>query len=230
MLVLVPTTRTTCTYQDLIIGLIRGWYSLYKVPPTKQQIGVIYAQNTLETGGTLHMYNWNFGNIKAVDAPSVSVEYCKLNGVWEIINGQRVEIPADNPGAWFRSFPTLDAGIAWYMNFLRNTRYKIAWSAVEAGDPALFSHYLKQQGYYTAPEASYTSAMLTYFGRFMNDVTFDNVLPNIMAQIDNITFPPDYGPVNFDVGDKVFENHDYTNVSGSLFSSWFGKIKGMFSS
>ena len=228
MLVLVPTVRTTVPMPDFISALIKAWYDIYHTPPSKSQVGVIYAQFGVETGLSAACWNYNIGNIKAVDSPGKQIEYVRLKGVWEIINGQRIIIPPENPGAWFRAFPTLDAGVAWYMSFLRNTRYRVAWGAVEAGNPAGFSHLLKQQGYYTASEASYTQAMLVYFNRFMADPIFFNVLPVAMAQLDQISFPPDYTPINLDVGDKAFDNSNFTNVSSNIFSTWFNKVKGIF--
>lgn len=235
MLQQVPTVRTSFQTSDFISALIKAWYGLYNAFPTKEQIGVIYSQWGVETGLGTYCWNNNIGNVKAVDQSGVVVEYCALNGVWEIINGQRVTIPPENPGAWFRSFPTLDSGVAWFIGFLRNARYKVAWTAVEQGSPAQFAHLLKQQGYYTASEASYVQAMQYYFNKFMKDATFDTVLQGITAQqpqpssTSTIEFPSDYQPLNFDVKDNAFNRSDYTHVSHSALNAFAVKVQNIFS-
>jgi hypothetical protein len=231
MLVRVPTVRITFKVQDFINSLIKSWYQLYNILPNKSQIAVLYAQWGLETGLGTFCWNNNIGNMKAADVPGVRVEYCALNGVWEIVNGKRIVLSPENPGAWFRSFPTLDVGVIAHINLLRNQRYKASWIAVEQGDPAKFAHLLKQQGYYTAPEADYIKAMQYYFTRFMNDNMFENIISNFAG----VDFPPDYKPVNisvFNVIDDTVEKPTNTIItvpaSVNRFSSVLDKIKNIF--
>ena len=77
-----------------------------------------------------------------------------------------------HPATWFRSFPTLADGIAHHFDFLRNRRYRAAWSAVESGNPAAFSHLLKVAGYYNADEKKYTDILVYYLNRFMNYILY----------------------------------------------------------
>ena len=198
MLVRVATVRTSFKIEDFIDSLIKAWYEQYGSNPIKSQIAVIYAQWGLETGLGAFCWNNNIGNIKAFDVPGTTVEYCALNGVWEIINGKRIVLSSEDPGAWFRSFRTLDLGVAHHIDLLRNRRYKTAWLAVEQGNPAQFAHLLKQQGYYTAPEADYIKAMQYYFNKFMNDTIFERVINAL-----NINFPSDYKPVNISIFDTI---------------------------
>jgi hypothetical protein len=185
---LVPTVRTPCTQYDLVKAFIGAWQEMYGSLPTKQQIGVVWAQNALETGLTHDMWNYNLGNIKYVANPGddESLKYCMLENVWEIVNGQRVVFQPPNPATWFRAFDTLTEGVFFYFNFLRNKRYRTAWTAVEAGDPAGFSHLLKMAGYYTAPEADYTRAEMAYFNKFMGSDYFDRA----MAELNGATVQP----------------------------------------
>lgn len=196
MLIRVPTVRTNFSKVDFVKSLIKAWGRTYNVAPTKMQIAVIFAQWALETGSGTYCWNNNVGNVKAVDSPNATIEYCALNGVWEIVNGKKVILSPENPGAWFRSFKTLDEGVEFHMALLRNRRYKIAWSAVEQGDPALFAKLLKQQGYYTAPEADYVRAMNYHFLRFMTDTLFENALQQVATEIYPIPAPPEYKPVD----------------------------------
>ena len=189
---LVPTVRTTYTLEQMIEGFIRAWYRQFKVIPKKESVGVIWAQSAIETGTTTAMWNNNIGNIKFYASSNPDndngIEYMMLKNVWEIINGQKVIFQPPHKETWFRSFKTLEEGIAFHLNFLKNKRYKSCWSAVEAGSPAQFASLLKKLGYYSAPEADYVKAMSWHFDKFMKDPTFEKVLnsiePNVFIALD----------------------------------------------
>lgn len=188
---LVPTVRTSYTLNQLIEGLVRGWYKQFGKIPTKESIGVLYAQNALETGGTVSMWNNNVGNVKfkANANPDIDngIKYMMLNNVWEIVNGVKIIYQPPNPATWFRAFDTLGDGIAHHLGFLKNNRYKNAWTAVEAGNPTGFAHLLKLAGYYTAPEADYAKLMNAYFSKYMKSTTYEDVVKNM---IQGPTIPP----------------------------------------
>src|ERR1700745_3607920 len=114
---LVPTVRTSCTDTELCKAFILVWQKLFNEIPKKASIGVIVAQHDLETGSGNSCWNWNLGNIKYV-AANGAVDYCALHGVWEIVNGKRIELQSTDPGSWFRSFPTLKEGIVFYIEFI----------------------------------------------------------------------------------------------------------------
>lgn len=230
MLKRVPTVRTNFTIADFIKSLVRAWYDLYRVLPKKSQVAVLYAQWGLETGLGTYCWNFNTGNIKAVDVPGVVVEYCVLSGVWEIVNGRKVFLSPENPGSWFRAFPTLDAGVDYHMSFLRNKRYKIAWTAVEQGDPVQFAKLLKQQGYYTAAEADYIKAMQYHFVRFMADSIYESALQDVINELNIVNFPDDYKPIDmqtFNVVDDSFTRKEKM-ASKNLLYRWAIKIKNIF--
>lgn len=187
---LVPTVKTTYNQTQLIEGLILGWQKQFGVIPAKTSIGVLYAQNALETGGTTAMWNNNIGNVKYVPtAGDDDWQYMMLNNVWEMIGGKKVIFQPPHQATWFRAFPTLADGIAHHLDFLRNHRYKNSWSAVEAGDPAAFAHLLKVAGYYTAAEADYIRLMNIYFNKYMQDTTYEKVVAKLLS-------PPTDGPIN----------------------------------
>lgn len=50
---LVPAIKTPCTQDQLIEGFILGWQKQFGSLPNKKSIGVLYAQNSLETGGMI---------------------------------------------------------------------------------------------------------------------------------------------------------------------------------
>ena len=177
---LVPTVRTTYSEYDFVKALIQGWIANEGSPPTQEQVGVLWAQNALETGQSYSMWNNDIANVKYTAAAG-DVDYCMLDNVWEIVNGQKVVFQPPSPVTWFRSFPTLADGITFQINFLQNHRYKTAWTAVQSGNPAAFAHLLKLAGYYTAPEAQYVAAINSYFNRFMKDTTFAKALAEVTA-------------------------------------------------
>lgn len=190
MLKKVPTVKTFFTQKEFVMGLILAWFDIYQNYPKKEQIAVIYSQWALETGKGNYCWNYNLGNIKAVDSPNQIIEYIALNGVWEIINGKKIIIPPENPGAWFRSFNTLTDGIVFHINFLKNKRYKKAWEAVELGQPAEFSRRLKAAWYYTAPEADYTKLLTSYFNQFMKDKLFESIMEELNSSSKYMPSPP----------------------------------------
>lgn len=184
---LVPTVRTKYTLNELIRGLVEGWYKKIGVIPKKSSIGVLYAQNALETGGTVSMWNNNIGNVKFVANKNPDLDtgkqYMMLANVWEVVNGHKITFQPPHPATWFRAYPTLGDGVAEHMDFLRNYRYKKAWTAVDAGDPAGFAHLLKVAGYYTAPEADYVRLMNGYFNKFMKEKTYETVVATLTAPV-----------------------------------------------
>jgi len=184
---LVPAKRTPHTAPEMIKGFVEGWFKQFGTMPKKESIGVLYAQNALETGGTASMWNENIGNVKFVPSKDPNLdtgkEYMMLSNVWEIIGGKKVIFNPPDPATWFRSFPTLSEGIADHLNFLKNKRYKTAWTAVEAGNPAAFAHLLKVGMYYTAPEADYIKLMNYYFNKYMADTTFEKTVKSLNSPV-----------------------------------------------
>lgn len=178
---LVPTVRTTYTQSQMIKAFVEAWKELYNKVPKKESIGVIWAQNALETGLTKAMWNNNVGNVKYFlnASDTESIQYCMLSNVWEMINGKKVTFQPPNPATWFRSFENLEKGVVFHFNFLKNNRYKDAWTAVESGDPALFAHLLKVKGYYTAAESDYVKAMKYYYNSYMTSKDYENAVAGL---------------------------------------------------
>lgn len=177
MLKKVPTIKTTYTTLELCKSLISSWKNLTEGQlPSKEAIGIVYSQHSIETGRGNYCWNNNLGNIKASDVPNQEIEYMSLNGVWEIINGVRVELPPENPGSWFRSFPDLISGCEFYLDFLKNHRYKDAWISIENGDVVGFATTLKNKGYYTAPLQDYINGMNSYFFSYTKSAVYEQAI------------------------------------------------------
>lgn len=176
---LVPTIKTTFTQKEFVKALIGSWKNIYNVLPTKQQIGVIFAQWSIETGQGKFCWNNNIGNVKYIPSKNPendNVEYMMLKNTWEIIKGEKIIFQPPSPQTWFRSFITLQDGVTFHLNFLRSNKYAKVWTAVEAGDPDGFAKLLKEVKYYTAPEALYIRNMHIHFDKFIKDNLFDEVL------------------------------------------------------
>lgn len=203
---LVPTVRTQYNQYELTRAFIEGWKELYGNFPEKKQVAVIWAQNALETGMSASMWCNNIGNVKYVAQASddESIQYCMLGNTWEIINGKKVIFQPPHPATWFRAFATLREGVLHHFGFLKNKRYKIAWPAVEAGDPAQFAHLLRVQGYYTAPEADYVKAEMAYFNKFMKADYFEKSMAEINKPI--IDQPIIHPPIEFDRPEPVISD------------------------
>jgi hypothetical protein len=231
MLIRVPTVRTNFSKTEFVKSLIKSWFNTYNVIPNKEQMGVLFSQWALETGSGTYCWNNNIGNVKAPQITEETIEYCVLNGVWEIVNGKKVILKPEDPGSWFRSFRTLDLGVEHHMMFLRNKRYRIAWTAVEQGDPALFAKLLKQQGYYTAHESDYVKAMQYHFTRFLNDSIFEMAMQIAETEFFAIEIPQEYRTVNihnFPVKETVVERKlPATNQNVSMLNRALGKLKNI---
>lgn len=179
----VPAVKTTYNQQQVIKAFITAWFKQFNEIPKKESIGVLYAQNALETGGTVSMWNNNVGNVKFVPSKNQDddneKEYMMLTNVWEIIKGVKKYYQPPDTATWFRSFPTLEDGIAEHLDFLKNHKYKSAWTAVESGNPAAFAHLLKLGYYYTAPEADYVKNMNYFFNKYMQTQTYEETVKEL---------------------------------------------------
>lgn len=190
MLKRVTTIKTYASSDDMAKAFIEAWIKLFGTTPRKESIAVLYAHNYLETGGNNYFWNWNIGNIKAIDAVGKEVEYMELANTWEIDSkGVKHIYQPPHPQTWFRSFNSLEDGVLFYMNFLRNNRYKVAWAAVEQGNPKLFAQLLKRQGYYTASVDSYIKLMIIGFNRFMSLSIYENTIDKLRANAPEEKFP-----------------------------------------
>lgn len=120
---------------------------------------ILMAQSALESGrwGALHCFN--YANIKASEA--YEGLYC-LYRCNEIINGRMEWFEPPHPQCRFRAYLNQDDGAFDYLSFLYNrTRYRPAWDAAVAGDPAAFVAALKRAGFFTAHEEPYRKAVVS---------------------------------------------------------------------
>ena len=178
--VLTPITRT-----DLLRGLIDGWGHLFGNQPSKASICILGSQWCLETDNGKSMHCWNLGNVKSSEGDghdftffgcgeelSLSVAQhatqasplVAIKRIYSSNNVQMASIWIDPKHPWcrFRAFNSLAEGAIDYISLL-SKRFQRAWPAVISGDPALFSHYLHEQHYYTADEGAYTHGLVSLY-------------------------------------------------------------------
>lgn len=231
---LVPTVRTSFTNKDFAKSLIYSWQKLYNTTPSKQSICIILAQHQLETGGN-NCWNYNTANIKYT-AANGNVDYCSLKGVWEMVNGVRVELKPTDPGSWFRSFPTLDAGAEFYLQFISGNRYKSAWQAVVNGDVVNFVHLLKMHGYFTADESTYLKGVEYNYNADMKQTFYEDALAELNptsfiepTQSDEQKVAQDVSNDPAPINEPVSTTPQSANSSISIFTGIFNTIKSLFS-
>ena len=195
--------RTPVTCQQMADALYTAWCGYFNSPPASKSIMVLLAQWALETGRGKQMHNYNVGNVKARPDGSYDFQYFACNELLGTATAKQLQaadpktarITRDNgngtcwiwfypknAGCCFRAFEQLDDGVFDYLSMMVGHKtFKRAWPAVLAGSPAQFSHLLKQAGYYTGDEQTYTRAVVSLFKEFTNSIK----LP------DPITFTPD---------------------------------------
>jgi flagellum-specific peptidoglycan hydrolase FlgJ len=173
---LVATSRTTPSMSQFVEALLRACPEI-----SKKGAAILWAHFAGETGSGRYCWNWNLGNVKW--SKGCGLDYVSLAGVWEVINGQRVQIPKEDPGSWFRAYPSLEAGMHAFVESKRAGRWTSTWPFVEAGDPEGYAAELKRHGYFTAPLADYQRSMRMFFDAFVSSKAFEQAQRRIGAEV-----------------------------------------------
>lgn len=198
-----PDALTPITRTDLLRGLVEAWGHLFGTEAKKESICILGSQWCLETSNGKSMHCNNLGNVKSSEgdghdftffgcgeelslgvaqhavqtSPLVTIKRVYLVGSTQMAS---VWIEPKHPWCRFRAFQSLSEGAIDYISLL-NKRFKQAWPAIIAGDPALFSHYLHEEHYYTADESSYTAGVVSLFhtlGQLSVDYSYNPELTN----------------------------------------------------
>jgi len=162
----VKRVKTDISESEMASAIISGWEQLFNKKPTKEQVSLILAQNSLETGHRKSMWNFNVGNI-TTDGKG---EY---NYFDDLTTSEQ-----SSPGHWekanlkYRAYPTLEEGVLDYLKFLsQSKRYGSAWQHIINPNPEEYSKALKAAGYYTADEAPYTKGLVSLFDKYNKSET-----------------------------------------------------------
>jgi len=119
-------------------------------------VQLLTAQIALETGNGQALMGYNVGNFKSVQGAPGAITFQTFE---YDAHGNRITVPAGAAGAWFRSWPSLEEGVAAYLSAMR-TRWSAAWSYVLDGDTQGFAKTLHDHGYFTADPQQYAAGMI----------------------------------------------------------------------
>ena len=235
---LVPAVKTVYSKGEIAKALVIGWKQQFGDVPKKQAIGVLYSQIAIETGFKA-MWNNNIGNVKVPSKleETIDFDYMMLASTWEIINGKKVYFQPPHRQTWFRSFRTLNEGVAHHLYFLKNGRYKAVWGSIERGSIVDFATTLKNRGYYTASVSDYIKGMNLYYNEFMKSKVYEqaldeinNIKPVVIAPVvDVVEVPKETFPTaDIVTDDLITESKKYIQVSKKLNKNWYDGIVEFF--
>lgn len=159
----VEKVKTDVSLTELVNSFARAWQSLLSRKPSKEQLAMFIAQNSLETGNRKAMYNYNIGNIIAGNSGHDYFLGNDTNRGKPIIQH-------------FRAYKTLDEGVLDYLKLLHNG-YPQAFAAASTGDPKNYAHSLlenpKRQYYDATVEKNYAIGMGRGYNQYMKSPEFD---------------------------------------------------------
>lgn len=169
----VKTVRTTVSEPEMAAHFMTAAKKLYNIDLTQKQVGLLIAQNNLETAHRNAMFNYNIGNI--THSPGDGWDFF----IHQDKNGNDMKLQEQvSPGKWvaqtmrFRSYPDLETATEDYLKNLHNRAGGKVWNTIMQGDPAAFSKSLKQSGYYTADEKGYTAGLTGSYDAFNKSDSF----------------------------------------------------------
>jgi hypothetical protein len=163
----IPAAKTPVTPQQAYQALQGAWVDRFDAAPRPDSLLCLLAQWALETGRGQSMWCFNMGNVKGRPDGSDGRSWCYF-ACDEVIDGHVKWFYPDDPACCFRAFESLEDGARDYLDELWH-RFQKSWGAVVSGDPAMFAHQLKLQGYYTASEAQYTRTLVALFQEFARE-------------------------------------------------------------
>lgn len=154
---------TPLTPSYLAYLLNEGWKLLFGQYPKREQVALLWAQVSLETGyRSCHLSN--FGNIKKIPGHTWTMFRCS-----EILAGKEEFFDPPSYICGFNAYASGEEGAKEYIQFLSQRKhYARAWAAVLTGDPEQYSHALKLCNYYTASESLYTKGIIRLTTQFMS--------------------------------------------------------------
>lgn len=180
--------RTAVSALQMYRALKDGWgpaLGATQTPPRRESLLVLLSQWALETGRGAAMMNYNIAGIKSIPGDGHDFTFYATTEVMSIpaahqavvagLAGIQWEHEAQNlasvlfhprhPATRFRAYSTLAAAVPDYLHLLQH-RFSKSWLAVESGDPKMFAHLLRMQGYYTAAESDYANGLTARYQEF----------------------------------------------------------------
>jgi len=130
-------------------ALKTAWEARFHESPRPEQLSVLVAQWSHETGGGHAMMNYNFGGIKGTGPSGLTANYRTTEGF-----GDSERKITDQ----FRAYRGAAEGAGDYLKLLQD-HFPGALDGARRGDPAGFVHALKKGGYFTDSEESYVKSV-----------------------------------------------------------------------
>ncbi len=187
---LVPTVRTTPAPSEFLAALRAAWPEVTRRQAAivaalwdgetkggancfNWNIGNVKCPKSVAMGGADYMYlrgTWegiNPADVARVlaSAPPGQISLETLEWRIKAVHPKTcVRFDPPHPQCWFRSFPSLDTGVAHHLAFMRS-RYAAAWAAIEAGDPKKVSEPMRH--YYTVSVAAHRASLVKLFDKWM---------------------------------------------------------------
>jgi hypothetical protein len=161
----VERTKTSVSIPELVHSFARAWQSLLGKAPTKEQLAMFVAQNSIETGNRKAMFNYNIGNI--IHIPNVdNFDYF-----------ENMDSSGGKPFlSKFRAYNSLDEGTLDYLKLLYKG-YPQSFQAASGGNPKEYAHSLianpKHQYYDPTVEKNYASGMSNLYTQYMKSNEFN---------------------------------------------------------
>lgn len=147
--VVVEKMATPLSGGEAASALKAAWESRFHESPRPDQLSVLVAQWSHETGGGRAMMNYNFGGIKGAGPSGLTAAYRTTEGI-----GESERKITDQ----FRAYRGAHEGAADYLKLL-DEHFPAALEATRRGDAAGFVQALKRGGYFTGSEDSYVKSV-----------------------------------------------------------------------
>lgn len=183
-----PPKLTPFTIEELDRVISNGLASVLGKRPSLETRAVALAKVRLESGNGRFAWNFNIGNVKCPADVSGNFTCITLNEVekkpgdakpriyWyrpegELVGGKDsalrfapLPVPDGHAQTRMRSLAGPTDGGFFYVDFIfSKPRYAKAGGALLAGNPELYSRYLSEAGYYTAPVEQYTATVMSLY-------------------------------------------------------------------
>lgn len=157
-MVLVPNKLTPLTRAQALNALAKAFLAVTGANPSPEVLSLLVAQTALETGEWKSLHNFNWGNIKAAHDYPLQTTF----GCWEMVDGKRVDYPANDPHCMFRAYPDAASGVVDYIKTLKSRANW--WNGLQTGTPEGFNAGLSTvPKYYTADPTAYLKLLKTEF-------------------------------------------------------------------
>jgi hypothetical protein len=189
-----PPLRTPLTYPAIANGLLVAFSALDNMlVVNRRMVRVASCQIAIETGLSSCM-NWNLSGMKTSPNNKGGYDWQYFKTRERFTDAQlaaakqlgpvedsgtieaglhSIYLLPKHPWCCFRAFESLDVAMLDHLATLRR-KFPRGWAGLITGDVEAFAHGLKQDGYYTATEASYAGGIAWRYAQEFKAVPEDD--------------------------------------------------------